>query len=333
MNEIALSVRNLTIEFPSESGRIRAVDQVNLNLERGKIMGLIGESGCGKSTVAFALLNSVPSPGIIVEGTIEYTGYGNLLKMTPEEQRLFRWQHVSVVFQASQNTLNPLKRIEDQIRELAQAHRIRDVRVLLERARSLCESLRLDTRRVLNSYPHQLSGGMKQRVGIMLALLLQPEIVLFDEPTTALDSLSQESVLQIIREIHQKDGLTGIFITHDLGIVSEIADTVAVMYAGRIVEISPTARVFSGPLHPYSQALLDALPRLTGDPRAARGLPGSPPKVVGNVSACLFRDRCPRRMPVCDLAAPELKRVDESSMAACFLYSESEEANVHVKMH
>ncbi len=326
MSEIALSVNNLVVEFPTDSGPLRAVDRVSFELERGTIMGLIGESGCGKSTVAFALLNSVPTPGQIVSGQVDYPGVGDLLKMSDEAQRLFRWQHVAVVFQASQNTLNPLRRIDEQIRELATAHRMRDPKALLERADSLCRRLRLDSRRVLHAYPHQLSGGMKQRVGIMLALLLQPDILVFDEPTTALDGLSQESVLQIIREIHDEEGLTGIFITHDLGIVSEVADTVAVMYAGRMVERASSHTIFSGPKHPYSQALMNALPRLSGDPHLARGLRGSPPKVIGDQFKCLFRDRCEYRMEVCDQSEPQLIQVaGEDAQVACFLHGKEVE--------
>ena len=324
MSETAVHVENLVVEFPSDAGPVRAVDRVNLMLERGKILGLIGESGCGKSTVAFAMLNSIAQPGKIVSGQVHYQGYGDLLKMSEEEQRLFRWQHVSVVFQASQNTLNPLQRIEDQIRDLAKAHRIANPRALVKRALDLAQRLRLEGRRVLQAYPHQLSGGMRQRVGILLALLLQPEIILFDEPTTALDSLSQESVLQIIKEIHAQEGITGIFITHDLGIIAEVADTVAVMYAGRIVEEAPAYTLFHGPKHPYSQALLDALPRLSGDPRAAKGLRGAPPKVIGEAQGCLFRDRCTRRMPSCSLSEPRLLPVGEENRVACFVYGEGD---------
>lgn len=324
MSEVAVRVEDLVVEFPTDSGPVRAVDRVNLTLERGKILGLIGESGCGKSTVAFAMLNSVAEPGRIVQGSVVYEGHGDLLKMRDEDQRLFRWKHVSVVFQASQNTLNPLRRIEDQIRELAKAHRIPNPNALVKRALDLCDRLRLESRRVLHAYPHQLSGGMRQRVGIMLALLLEPEIILFDEPTTALDSLSQESVLRIIKEIHEEEGITGIFITHDLGIVAEVADTVAVMYAGRIVEMAPSDRIFHGPRHPYSQALLNALPRLTGDPRAAKGLPGAPPKVIGEAEGCLFRDRCPRRMDICATTAPQLLAQEDGSRVACLLYGEGD---------
>ncbi len=324
MSEVAVEVDDLIVEFPTEEGSVRAVDRVNLQLERGKILGLIGESGCGKTTVAHAMLNAVAEPGRIVRGRIHYTGHGNLLTMSDETQRLFRWRHVSVVFQASQNTLNPLQRIEAQIRELARAHRIANPNALVGRARELCGRLRLESDRVLTAYPHQLSGGMRQRVGIMLALLLQPEIILFDEPTTALDSLSQESVLQIIKQVHVDEGITGVFITHDLGIVAEVADLVAVMYAGRIVEVAPAATLFRAPRHPYSRALLDALPRLTGDPHAAKGLPGAPPKVVGEMAGCLFRDRCPFQMAQCMTVEPVLTPVDAGHQVACFRVSEED---------
>ena len=324
MSEVAVAVDDLVVEFSSDEGPVRAVDRVNLQLERGKILGLIGESGCGKTTVAHAMLNAVAEPGRIVRGRIHYAGHGDLLGMSEEAQRLFRWQHVSVVFQASQNTLNPLQRIEAQIRELARAHRISNPNALVGRAREICDRLRLDGRRMLDAYPHQLSGGMRQRVGIMLALLLQPEIILFDEPTTALDSLSQESVLRIIEEIHAKEGISGVFITHDLGIVAEVADVVAVMYAGRIVETAPTGTLFNAPRHPYSRALLNALPRLTGDPRAAKGLIGAPPKVVGEVAGCLFRERCRFQTAQCKMAEPVLTSVDADHRVACFKINEED---------
>ncbi len=316
-NDALLTVKDLTVEFPTGSGPLRAVDRVNFVLRRGEMLGVIGESGCGKSTVAFALLNSVVEPGRIVAGSVDYAGHGDLLRMGAEAQRLFRWQHVSVVFQASQNTLNPLQRIGEQIRELGRAHRVARPETLIRQAGELCERMQLDGARVMRSYPHQLSGGMKQRVGILFALLLHPEVVIFDEPTTALDSLSQNAVLRIIQEVHDKEGLTGLFITHDLAIVAEVADAVAVMYAGRLVELAPVKKIFSHPSHPYTQALLASIPRLTGDPHAAKGLAGQPPKVFGQQTGCPFRNRCPVRMEICDREDPRWTEVDGGAVA-CF---------------
>ena len=316
--DAVLTVKNLTVEFPTGSGPLRAVDRVHFTLRRGEMLGVIGESGCGKSTVAYALLNSVMDPGRIVEGSVAYAGHGDLLQMGEEAQRLFRWQHVSVVFQASQNTLNPLQRIGEQIRELGRAHKVARPEALVREAVELCGRLQLDGVRIMRSYPHQLSGGMKQRVGILFALLLHPEVILFDEPTTALDSLSQNAVIRIIQEIHEKEGLTGLFITHDLAIVAEVADVVAVMYAGRIVELAPVSKIFRHPSHPYTQALLASIPRLTGDPHAAAGLGGQPPKVFGRQTGCLFRDRCAVRMAICDREDPELLAAADGGAVACF---------------
>ena len=324
-NDALLTVKNLTVEFPTESGPLRAVDRVHFTLRRGQMLGVIGESGCGKSTVAFALLNSVTDPGRIIEGSVEYEGHGDLLQMGAEAQRLFRWQHVSVVFQASQNTLNPLQRIGEQIRELGRAHRVPRPETLVQQATELCERMQLDGSRILRSYPHQLSGGMKQRVGILFALLLHPEVVIFDEPTTALDSLSQNAVLRIIQEIHEQEGLTGLFITHDLAIVAEVADMVAVMYAGRIVELAPVQKIFSHPSHPYTQALLASIPRLTGDPRTAKGLAGQPPKVFGRQTGCLFRNRCAVRMDRCSKEDPQLAAAADGGAVACFVAEKAAE--------
>jgi peptide/nickel transport system ATP-binding protein len=301
----AVRVRDLTVAFPTAHGERAAVSHVSLDLAAGQITGLVGESGSGKSTLALTLLNAVPAPGRVTSGSVRIDGIGDVLALPAPELRRARGAEIGYVFQASQNSLNPLKQVGKQLLDLGRSHGERDLRALLHRARVLIAGMGLDPVRVLSSYQHELSGGMRQRAGIVFALVLNARVLILDEPTTALDMLSQAAVLGIIRQVHADRHLTTLVISHDVAVVGELADRTAVMYAGRIVEEGPTEELLADPRHPYTRGLLAAAPRITGDPGLARPLPGRPPDLMTiPQSGCVFRDRCPQAMPACADAEP-----------------------------
>ncbi len=298
-------VRDLTVAFATPDGELPAVSHVSLDLAPGQITGLLGESGSGKSTLALTLLNAVPSPGRVTSGSVQIDGVGDVLALSGAQLRRVRGAAIGYVFQASQNSLNPLKPVGKQLLDLGRSHGERDLRGLLRRARELIEDMGLDSERVLSSYQHELSGGMRQRVGIVFALVLNAHVLILDEPTTALDMLSQAAVLQIIKKVHASRHLTTLIISHDVGVIGELANRTAVMYAGRIVEEGPTENLLADPRHPYTRGLLTAMPRITGDPDLAQPLPGRPPDLRSIPKAgCVFRERCPLAMPVCAGAEP-----------------------------
>jgi len=305
-NSTAVSITDLGVSFPTSSGPAHAVAGVSLDLPRGQITGLVGESGSGKSTLALSLLNAVPAPGSVTSGSVEIDGVGDVLTLKGSALRKTRGAKIGYVFQASQNSLNPLKPVGKQLLDLGRSHGVRDRRDLLHRARLLVEEMGLDAERVLASYQHELSGGMRQRVGIVFALVLNAHVLILDEPTTALDMLSQASVLEIVQKVHSERGLTTLIISHDVGVIGDIADRMAVMYAGRIVEEGPTPSVLASPWHPYTRALLTAMPRITGDVSAAKQLPGRPPDLSSIPRAgCVFAPRCALAEDACTETEPE----------------------------
>ena len=320
MSQAAVSVRGLTVDFVLDDRVVHAVREIELNVPKGRILGIVGESGSGKSTLAFAMVNQVLKPGVIRQGAVHYAGFGNLLQKTDEEQRVFRWRHVSVVFQAAQNTLNPLLRIDGQVRHLALDHGFDDSSDVVQRGRDLFTLMHLDAERVMRSYPHELSGGMRQRVGVAFALLLSPEVMILDEPTTALDVLSQEAVVEIVRAINRDLGVTIVFITHDLSVVAELADHVAVMYAGRIVEQGGVNEVFAEPQHPYTRGLVRAIPPLFGDLSTVRPMPGQPPDPAALPRGCPFHVRCEHRLGICDQEEPGNRTLGDGRLVACHLF-------------
>ncbi|WP_245646985.1 ABC transporter ATP-binding protein [Microtetraspora niveoalba] len=298
-------ISDLSVVYRTQAGELPAVRGVDLELVPGTITGVVGESGSGKSTLALSLLNAVQPPGRISSGSVEIDGLGDVVSLTGDNLRKARGRHVGYVFQAAQNSLNPLKTVGKQLLDLGRSHDVDDLPGLVKEARSLLDRMGMDGARVLDSHQHELSGGMRQRVGIMLALVLNAHIVVLDEPTTALDMITQATILRIIREVHEERGLTTLVITHDLGVVAEIADRLAVMYGGRLVEQGPTREVLGAPKHPYTRGLLQAIPRLVGDIDEARALPGRPP-TLGTIppDGCVFRERCAVRMDVCETGEP-----------------------------
>ncbi len=305
MGAPSVAVDNLTVAYRTPAGELPAVADVALDLPAGSITGLVGESGSGKSTLALSLLGAVQTPGRIVAGSVTVDGLGDVLSLDRGALRRARGAAIGYVFQAAQNSLNPLKTVGGQLLDLGRSHRVPDLRGLVRQAKDLLARMGLDAERVLDSYQHELSGGMRQRVGIMLALVLNAHLVILDEPTTALDMITQATILRIIREVHAERGLTTLIVTHDVGVVAEVADRVAVMYGGRVVEQGPTREVLADPRHPYTRGLIGAIPRLTGDPDLARPLPGRPPTLATVPrTGCVFRDRCALRHDPCEDVDP-----------------------------
>jgi peptide/nickel transport system ATP-binding protein len=262
-------------------------------VRRGEILGIVGESGSGKSTLASTILNIVSSPGVISGGQVLYNGI-DVLGMSPRELRDYRWKNVAMVFQAAQNSMNPILKIKDLMLETAAAHakgKVSESEVL-KKAAQLLDYVRLDPKRVLESYPHQLSGGMKQRTIIALSLLLSPDMIILDEPTTALDVITQAYIMDILQQIHAELGITMIFLSHDVSVVGKVADRMAVMYAGNVVEVGQVEDIFYTPSHPYTEGLIYAAPSLIDDVANRRAIAGSPPDMMNPPTGCRFSPRC-----------------------------------------
>lgn len=300
-----IEIRDLSVDFQTNSGVLRAVDHVTMDIGRGEIVGIIGESGSGKTTLTSSILRTIRAPGRIAEGEVIYHCRDgrtvDLLKLTEKEYNEFRWADITTVFQAAQNVLNPTLRIKDHFIETALAHNTKMTKAeILQKAVELFKKVRLEER-VLESYPHQLSGGMKQRVIIALSLLLEPELLILDEPTTALDVITQWYILDILRKIHEESGITMIFCTHDVAIIGSVVDRIAVMYAGEVVEYGKLEDVFLRPAHPYSRGLIHAVPSLRDDISKREAIPGYPPNLMELEPGCRFAPRCfLKKQGLCD---------------------------------
>jgi peptide/nickel transport system ATP-binding protein len=322
--EALLELRGLTVDY----GRVRAVDGVDLTIGEGEIVGLAGESGCGKSTVAAAAMQVLRAPGHIADGSVLFQGE-DLAGRNREALRKYRWRNVSMVFQSAMNALNPVMRVGDQFVDAMQAHERIDRKRALRRAGELLELVGIDARRV-RAYPHELSGGMRQRVIIAMALSLSPELIIMDEPTTALDVVVQREILQQIDALKRDFGFAVLFITHDLSLLLEFADRIAIMYAGEIVESAPASRLAENPQHPYTQGLLRSFPPLRGPLERLTGISGSPPDLAEPPSGCRFHPRCPH----CAIdnpglharqtsEPPMLRLVEPDHLVACHLVEET----------
>src|SRR5689334_19831721 len=302
---------------------VKAVDNVSLAIRENEIYGIAGESGCGKSTLLKVLLGMVTPPLTIVGGSVAYDfGDGALdaLALSPAELRALRWTEVSYIPQGSMHVLNPVRRIRDTFRDFIGVHMKTSQRETDAMVRSYLSELGLPDK-VLLSYPHQLSGGMRQRVTIALATILSPKLILADEPTTALDVVVQRGVIQLLEEIRQRTRNTMVVVTHDMGVHANLTDRVAVLYAGQIMEEADTATLFEQPRHPYTQHLIRSLPKI--DDKASRvSIPGRPPALDNPPSGCRFHPRCPYAMEICKAEAPALTQVGPQHRVACYLVSE-----------
>jgi peptide/nickel transport system ATP-binding protein len=309
-----LDVKNLKAYFFVERGAVRAVDNITFVLDRGETLGLAGESGCGKSTTAYALLNLLPYPGRIVEGQIILDGE-DLVQKSKDEMQEIRWKEISMVFQGAMNALNPVLRISDQIVEAIMLHEDITTDEAFKKMEDILEVVGVDPTRATN-YPHEFSGGMKQRVMIAMALVTEPKVLIADEPTTALDVTVEAQVLKLLKSLQQKFHLSVILITHDLATIAEACDRVAIMYAGQIIEFADVVTIFKERLHPYTEGLIRSVPSLLGSERLVH-IPGAPPGLINPPSGCRFHPRCPIASEICVQQEPEFRELREKHFVAC----------------
>jgi peptide/nickel transport system ATP-binding protein len=312
-----LNIRDLRVEYLTSHGRVAAVDGVSLNVKPGEVVGLAGESGSGKSTIAHAILRILRPPALITGGKILFNGH-DTLTMNDAELESFRWSSVSIVFQSAMNSLNPVMRVRDQLTDVMQHHGLTKEQAD-RKAEKLFDLIGIDPQR-LNSYPHELSGGMRQRAVIAIALALNPDLMIMDEPTTALDVVVQKDILQQIARLREALGLSILFITHDLSLLVEFSDRILIMYAGELVEDAPALTLFDHPAHPYTVGLMNSFPSISGEKQKLAGIPGSPPDLAAPPRGCRFHPRCPKAMPICSEAAPVMKTISAEHSVACHLY-------------
>jgi len=316
-----LKIDNLQTHFFSAGKVAKALDGISFEINEGEVFGLVGETGCGKSVTALSVLRLIPfPPGRIVEGSIRFKDT-DLLSLSPEAMRRQRGKEISMIFQEPMTSLNPVFRIGDQMREVIQLHQGLDRAAALEAAIEMLKRVRIpDARKVAGQYPHQLSGGMRQRVMIAMELSCRPALLIADEPTTALDVTIQAQILRLLREMRREMGTSILLITHDLGVVAQMCDRVAVMYAGSIVEQAGVVDIFQNPQHPYTQGLWGAIPMIDDEKPSLSVIPGTVPDLSWLPEGCTFHPRCDRRFEPCDRSRPEMVEVSPGHLAACHLY-------------
>jgi peptide/nickel transport system ATP-binding protein len=312
-----LSVEDLTMYYTTREGDVSAVNDVSFSLAEGESLGLVGESGCGKTSIAICLLRILPDNAHIKGGHV-WLGDADLVSLSDEEIRKFRWSRISMVFQAAMNSLNPVYRVGDQIIEAMQEH---FGVITLEQARNrvaeLFELVGIDAA-MIDRYPHEFSGGMRQRAVIAMALSCNPDIIIADEPTTALDVIVQDRVLRKLEEIQRQLNMGMIYISHDIAVVAEVSDRIGVMYAGRMAEMAKAVDIFERPLHPYTYALMGAFPSIKGPKKELITLPGEPPDLLNPPPGCRFHPRCPYANEICQQEVPPFKDYGAGHHAACW---------------
>jgi peptide/nickel transport system ATP-binding protein len=315
---VTLDVRDLRVHYHTSRGAVQAVNGVSFAIREGERLGLVGESGSGKSTIALALLRLIRPPGRIESGEMILDDV-DLLALDEEEMRQVRLARIALVAQGAMNSLNPVLRVRDQIRDALRDHGARlSARALDDRVRELLHSVGLRPH-VATMFPHELSGGMKQRVCIAIAISLRPKLIIADEPTSALDVVVQRQVMDTLLRVQEELGASILLIGHDMGLMAQVVDRVGIMYAGNLAEVSPVRDLFRTPLHPYSDLLIASLPSLE-EKGAFRGIPGLPPSLLQRPAGCAFRARCPRAMERCAVVEPRLREVEPDRRVSCHLY-------------
>jgi len=313
-----LEVRGLTVEYAMDRGRVRAVDDVSFDLDAGEFIGIVGESGCGKSTLLFAIAQLLAPPAGITSGSVIFKGR-SMVGLSDKQLAALRWKDMSVVMQSAMNALNPVKSIGAQFKDAMKAHGVISATEIARRSAEVLRMVGIDPVH-LTSYPHQLSGGMRQRSMIAMALLFTPDLVIMDEPTSALDVVAQRSLMVQIKELQAQLGFAIIFVTHDMSLVSHFSDRLMVMYAGQMAEFGATRQLFDSPRHPYTIGLMEAFPSIKGPRLPLTGIPGRPPDLAKIPNGCRFVPRCPKAMARCEQAQPDLYEVS-GVLVRCFLHS------------
>lgn len=316
-SEPLLSVRHLSVDFIMQDGQLgHALEDVSFDVFQGRTLGLVGESGCGKTTTLMAIMRLLPANARITAGQVRYNGQ-DLLSLSERQMRDFRWRDMSIVFQGAMNALNPVMRIDEQIREAILLHHLMNHAQATRRVGELMEMVGIPQERA-GQYPHEYSGGMRQRAMIALALACAPSILFADEPTTALDVMIQAQVLELLKSIQEKLGLAIVLVTHDLGVVAEVCDSVTVMYGGKVAESGTADSIYNAPQHPYTERLLQAFPDLNRPEGDLASIPGTPPRVTDLPPGCRFEPRCHRRIEICATPPPMLE-TSPGHLAACHL--------------
>lgn len=319
--------KNLVIDYKMKNYSIRAVNQMSLEIRKGKITALVGESGSGKTTAATALLNCISEPGEVISGDVNFYGSNgvvNIIGLNETDINIFRWKEISMVFQGAQSSLNPIMNIFDQFYETMRVHNPYITKTeAIENTRYYLDFVNLDAQRIMESFPHELSGGMKQRVMIAFSLLLQPKLIILDEPTTALDVITQDFIFRLLKKINLEKGISMLLLTHDISVVAKYADYMGVMYCGSLMEYSSVEDVFKKMLHPYTAGLMAATPSLYKNIEEMSPIEGSPPNLLDVPSGCSFHPRCKSCMEICISTEPQMYKNAEGHLVKCHLYSEN----------
>ncbi len=317
MTDSTLRVENLTMHYTTRAGPVQAIDNVSFTLQPGDSLGLVGESGCGKTSVALTLLRLMPDNAKVINGEI-WLGDTELLGLSKEDMRHMRWSRIAMVFQAAMNALNPVYKVGDQIIEALNEHiGVMTEEQARERVKELFRMVNLDENWV-DRYPHEFSGGMRQRAVVALALSCNPDLIIADEPTTALDVIVQDRVLRTLEEVQAKLGMSMIYISHDIAVIAEVCRQIAVMYAGQMAEMASATEIFERPLHPYTAALIHSFPSIKGKRHKLEPLGGEPPDLIHPPTGCRFHPRCPRATEKCRVDVPEFKDYGNDHFAACW---------------
>ncbi|KJG01557.1 ABC transporter ATP-binding protein [Photobacterium angustum] len=320
MTNPQISIRNLCVDYITDAGDVRAVNNVSFDIGKGEIFGLAGESGCGKSTVAFSLMRLHKPPAFITGGEVVFEGHGDILKKSDMAMSAFRWSEMSMVFQSAMNALNPVLTMEEQFCDVIMRHTNMSRQQAVRRAEGLLEIVDIHPSR-LRDYPHQFSGGMRQRLVIAIALALNPKMIIMDEPTTALDVVVQREILQKIYALKEEFGFSILFITHDLSLMVEFSDRIGIMYSGELIEVAPSKQILETPFHPYTEGLGSSFPPLTGPKTKLTGIPGNPLNLLEVPQGCRFQARCSKTTDACFKTPTQLTQIEPGRLSNCHLFT------------